>query len=92
MLQPLALSNAHEDRAAGVGLRRVDELRRAVAALGSLPSTPAERPLWVVGRNLAPLVLGAVALVVLLAQIGNFRVALDAARQREPRVAGGARC
>jgi len=38
----------------------------------------------VVGRNLAPLVLGAVALVVLLAQIGNFRVALDAARNANP--------
>ena len=37
-----------------------------------------------VGRNLAPLVLGAIALVVLLAQIGNFRVALDAARNANP--------
>jgi undecaprenyl-diphosphatase len=61
-----------------------DELRAAVAALGSLPTTPAERPLWVVGRNLAPLALGAIALAVLLAQIGNLRIALDAARSANP--------
>lgn len=83
VLQPLALSSA--TRAA---LRdsdcTVDELRAVVAGLGSLPTTPSERPLWVVGRNLAPLALGAIALVVLLAQIGNFRVALDAARSANP--------
>ena len=89
VLQPLALSNGTRTalRAAGT---TVDDVRRATAALGSVPSAPAERPLWVVGRNLAPLVLGAVALVVLLAQIGNFRVALDAARNANPAWLGGA--
>jgi undecaprenyl-diphosphatase len=38
----------------------------------------------VVGRNLAPLVLGSIALAVLLAQIGNLRVAIDAARGANP--------
>jgi undecaprenyl-diphosphatase len=83
VLQPLALSSA--TRAA---LRAsdctVDELRVAVAALGAIATPPAERPLWVVGRNLAPLALGAIALVVLLAQIGNFRVALEAAGTANP--------
>jgi len=83
VVQPLALSHTTRAalRAAGT---TVDEIRRAIAALGTEPSARAERPLWVVGRNLAPLVLGAVALVVLLAQIGNFRVALDAARNANP--------
>jgi len=83
VLQPLALSNGTRSalRASGT---TVDEVRRATASLGSAPSSRAERPVWVVSRNLAPLVLGAVALVVLLAQIGNFRVALDAARTANP--------
>ncbi len=83
VLQPLALSS--ETRAAlRAAPSGIDELRNTVAALGSEPGTRTERPLWVVGRNLAPLVLGAVALVLLLAQIGNFRLALDAARSANP--------
>ena len=83
VLQPLALSNSTRT-ALRASSTTIDDVRRATAALGSAPSAPAERPLWVVGRNLAPLVLGAIALVVLLAQIGNFRVALDAARNANP--------
>jgi len=83
VVQPLALSNPTRAALRATGTT-VDEIRRAIAALGTEPSARAERPLWVVGRNLAPLVLGAVALVVLLAQIGNFRVALDAARTANP--------
>jgi undecaprenyl-diphosphatase len=83
LLQPLALSNATRMALHASGTT-VDEVRSATAELGSVPSAPAERPLRVVGRNLAPLVLGAVALVILLAQIGNFRVALDAARNASP--------
>ena len=88
-LQPLALSRTTRAALRTSGCS-VDDLRTDVAALGSQPTTPAERPLWVVGRNLAPLALGAVALVVLLAQIGNFRIALDAARGANPAWLAGA--
>ena len=83
VLQPLALSTRTRAalRASGA---TVDELRAAVAQQGSVEATSAERPLWVVGRNLAPLAMGAIALVVLLAQIGNLRIALDAARHANP--------
>ncbi len=88
-LQPLMLSR--ETRAA---LRdadvTVDELRDEVAGMGAMAATRAERPLWVAGRNLAPVALGAVALVLLLAQIGNFRLAIDAARQANPAWIAGA--
>jgi undecaprenyl-diphosphatase len=83
LLQPLALSS-NTRTALRASSTTVDDIRRATAALGPTPSAPAERPVWVVSRNLAPLVLGAIALVVLLAQIGNFRVALDAARNANP--------
>jgi uncharacterized membrane protein YbhN (UPF0104 family)/membrane-associated phospholipid phosphatase/tRNA A-37 threonylcarbamoyl transferase component Bud32 len=89
VLQPLALSDSTRT-ALRASSTTVDDVRRATAALGSAPSASAERPLWVVGRNLAPLVLGAIALVVLLAQIGNFRVALDAARNANPAWLAGA--
>ena len=83
VLQPLALTSSTRTALRNAGCR-VDDLRADVAALGSSPTTPTERPVWVVGRNLAPLALGAVALVLLLAQIGNFRIALDAARNANP--------
>jgi len=96
VLQPLALSSRTRAALRASGCT-VDELRSAVARRGSVEATSAERPLWVVGRNLAPLALGAIALVVLLAQIGSFRIALDAARHANPAwiatavlVAGGA--
>jgi glycosyltransferase 2 family protein len=89
VLQPLALSSGTR-AALRAAPSDIDDLRNAVAALGSEPSTRAQRPLWVVGRNLAPLVLGAVALVLLLAQIGNFRLALDAARNANPAWIAGA--
>jgi glycosyltransferase 2 family protein len=83
VLQPLALSRETRSalREAGV---TVDELRDEVAGIGPIPNTRAERPLWVAARNLAPLVLGGVAVVVLLTQIGNLRLALDAARNANP--------
>lgn len=82
VLQPLAL--ASESRAAlhDAGLT-VDQLREEVARVGLIAGTRAERPIWVASRNLAPLVLGAVALVLLLTQIGNFRLAVDAAKQAQ---------
>jgi undecaprenyl-diphosphatase len=83
VVQPLALSPRTRGALRASG-RTVDELRAAVATVGSVETTPTERPLWVVGRNLAPLVLGAIALVVLLRQIGNFRIALDGARTASP--------
>jgi undecaprenyl-diphosphatase len=83
VLQPLALSNTTR-AALRASDSSIDDLRAEIATLGSLPTTPADRPLWVVGRNLAPLALGVITLVVLLAQIGNFRVALDAARSANP--------
>ena len=66
VLQPLALSSATRAALRASGCT-VDELRAGAATLGPLPTTPAERPLWVAGLNLAPLALGAIALVVLLA-------------------------
>ncbi len=79
VLQPLGLTS--ESRAAlhDAGVT-VDQLRAEVARVGLVTGTRAERPIWVASRNLAPLVLGAVALGLLLTQIGNFQVALDAAK------------
>ena len=83
VLQPLALSSATR-AALRVSDCTVDELRAAVAALGSLPTTPAERPLWVVGRNLAPLASVRSRSWCYSRRSGNFRVALDAARGANP--------
>jgi undecaprenyl-diphosphatase len=83
VLQPLALSPATR-----ADLRRartpIDELRETVAGAAGVDAEPTERPVWIVGRNLAPIVLGVVALVVLLLQIGNLGIALDAARNASP--------
>jgi undecaprenyl-diphosphatase len=83
VLQPLALSP--EGRAA---LRRaaipIDELRTAVAEAAGVEPERGERPVWTLGRNLAPFVLGAVALVVLLTQLGNLSTAVSAARHADP--------
>ena len=57
--------------------RSLDELRARIAYLGGVPTPPAERPMWVASRNLAPLALGTFALVLLLSQAGSFRLALD---------------
>jgi len=82
-LQPLALSDS--TRLSLRGSRSLlDELRTRVAELGGLPTPPGERPLWVAGRNLAPVALGTVALVLLLSQVGSFRLALEAGRQADP--------
>jgi len=82
-LQPLVLSGPTR------GLLRarrgtLDELRSQLAELGGLSTRPSERPVWIAGRNLAPLALGTVALVLLLSQAGNFQVALHAARHANP--------
>jgi undecaprenyl-diphosphatase len=82
VLQPLTISAG-----ARADLRRascpIDELRAAVAMAVGVDLEPTERPIWVVGRNVAPFVLGAVALVVLLAQIGNLSRALHAAQHAD---------
>jgi glycosyltransferase 2 family protein len=83
VLQPLALSPETRGALHRAGTS-VDELRGEVARVGGVETTRAERPLWVVSRNVAPLVLGGVALVVLLTQIGNLRVAWEAARHANP--------
>jgi uncharacterized membrane protein YbhN (UPF0104 family)/membrane-associated phospholipid phosphatase len=82
VLQPLALTSASRAALHGAGLT-VDQLREEVARVGLIAGTRAERPIWVAGRNLAPLILGGVALVLLLTQIGNFRLAIDAAKHAQ---------
>ncbi len=78
-LQPLVLSRSTREllRARHGSLEQV---RSQIAELGGLPTTPPERLVWVAGRNLAPLALGTVALVLLLSQAGSFRLALQATR------------
>jgi glycosyltransferase 2 family protein len=86
VIQPLALSGS--TRASFRGSRgsrgSLDELRARIAELGGVPTPPAERPMWVASRNLAPLALGTFALVLLLSQAGSFRLALDAAGHADP--------
>jgi undecaprenyl-diphosphatase len=83
ILQPLALSPR-----ARAELRRarcsVDQLRSDVAAAACIGADPTERPLWVVGRNVVPVMLGAVALGLLLAQLGNLTAALRVMGSADP--------
>jgi undecaprenyl-diphosphatase len=83
VLQPLALSSEvrAEMRQSACS---IDELRAAVAVAAGVEVEPVTRPAWVVGRNLAPFALGAVALVVLLAQLGSLSTALTAVRDASP--------
>ena len=63
--------------------RALEELRAAVARLGTEPAPPMERPLRVATRNLGLLVLGLVALGVLVTQTGNLQATVTAASRAD---------
>ena len=67
--------------------RALEELRAAVARLGTEPAPPMERPLRVATRNLGLLLLGLVALGVLVTQTGNVQATLTAASRADIRLA-----
>ncbi len=78
-LQPLTLSPS--TRAALPSTpRTLEDLRAGVATLGTEPPPPLQRPIRVATRNLGPLLLGALALAVLVTQVGNLQATLNAAR------------
>jgi len=81
-IEPLALPST--TRAA---LRRspraLEELRAAVAGLGTEPAPPMERPLRVATRNLGLLLLGVIAVVLLVTQTGSLHAALTAASKAD---------
>ena len=78
-LQPLALSRATRTTLRATP-RSLEDLREAVADLGTGPPDAVQRPFWVATRNLGPLLLGLVALAILLTQAGSVQTTLNAAR------------